>query len=604
MRKILYLLIFLNSVILWNCKEDPPVEPDTTIAPEVKIVWPVNGTNVLDTTNITIEATDDKNVSKIEIFIDNINNESMTLTIKPYVIKLFAEYYDPSTPHTIIAKAYDEDDNVSSSEEITINTIQFQPTNLFATITSDTSLFLRWRDNSNVETGFEIEQKIANGSWVLLTTADSNVTSLTLNGEFHSSTMYHYRIRSFNSSTFSSYSEEDTATITIPVPTNLKVAGISSSSLKLSWKDNCIYETGYTIERSINGGAFSFMGEVQANQTEFVVSDLDTTLTYQYLVKTKTTYNLSAGSETINSGYIFTGTVNRTLVGHTGYIKAGLFTPDDQYIVTCGFDRNINIFNAATGSLIRTIFEIAPVNYIDISNDGNLIAAALENGVISINNFNDGSNVRTLIGHTESVQCVKFNEDNTKLVSGGKDQRVLLWNVNTGTLTDSLIGHAGLITRVLFTPDQQKIISSDYNRAIKIWDIATSSLIANLSGHTGVVFDIDINDAGTRLISCSNDRTVKIWNLTNNSLFKSLTGHTASVYSVKFSSTGLAITSGGSDRRVRFWRTDNGAFMSTITYIPETINYISFSSDNTSMVTGGTSRISTLWDVTYKWSQI
>lgn len=599
-----YYLIIALFIFLGGCKEEPPVKPDTSIAPDVKIVWPPNGANVLDTTYLTIEATDDRGLEKIEIFIDNINYESLTMTMEPYIAIINAEYFDPSEPHTIIAKAYDLDQNVSSSEEISINTIQFQPTNLTATLTSDTSLTLRWRDNSNVEKGFHIEQKISNNTWTPLLTVDSNIVTVTVSGVFRTSEIYHYRVRSFNDNVNSSFSPEDTATITIPKPDNLKAIGVSKNSLRITWSDRCNFETGYRIERSVNGGAFNTVGEVNSNQSEYLVTNLDTINTYRFQIKTITSHNLSLSSESINTGYIFSGSVNRTLSGQMGVIKHGLFTPDDQYIITGGVDRNINIFDTQTGVLLRTILNEAPVNYIDISGDMTLLAVALEDGNVSILNFSDGSQVRTLVGHTKAVQSVKFNSTGSQLVSGSSDQKVIIWDVSDGSIVDSLIGHTGNVTRALFTPENQKIISADYNRMIKVWNVSDGSLISNLTGHTGVVYDIDISSDGTKLASVSNDRTVKIWNLNNNTLIKSMTGHTASVYTVKFSSTGQAVASAGADRRIRFWKSDNGTFLQTITYIPETIYFVSFNHSNTMMISGGTSRITTLWNVYYVWDMI
>lgn len=602
MRKFYSIIVLVLSIIIWGCKEDPPVKPDTSIGPVVKIIWPQNGANVLDTTYITIDAKDDKSVIRVEIFIDNINNESMTMTVEPFRVALYAEYYDPSTPHTIIAKAYDEDNNVTSSEEVTINTLQFQPTNLIATLTSDTSLSLSWRDNSNVETGFTIEQKVSSGNWQPLVTVDSNVVSKTLNGEFRTSEIYHYRIRAFNDIGISSFSEIDTAVIRIPVPTKLKIIAESSTSIQFEWLDNCNYETGYKIERSVNGGSFAEIGVVPANQNSFLVTGLDTSRNYQYRVRTLTTYNVSTNSDIVSTGYILSGSPIRVLVGHTGVIKSGLFTQDDQFIITAGFDRQINIYSANDGTLVRTIPGDATFHNLDLSPDGSTIAGACEDGTIKLWNVFDGSLIRTLTGHTKGVLSVKFNSDGTQLVSGGKDEKVILWNAPDGSLIDSLVGHTGFVTSVLFTPDRQKIISAEYNRVIKIWNVSDAGFIGNLTGHTGVVFDIDVNPTGSQLVSVSNDRTVKIWNLNNYTLIKSLPGHTNSIYAVKYTSKGLAIASAGADRQVRFWRSDNGVFMKSISYLAETINYLSFNRDGSKMLTGGSSLTSTLWQVGYIWS--
>lgn len=383
--RIYHYLIIVIFIFIWGCKEDPPVEPDTSIAPEVKIVWPPNGSNVLDTTYLTIDATDDKGVTKIEIFIDNINYEALTMTIKPYRAIINAEYYDPSTPHTIIAKAYDGDQNVTSSEEISINTFQFQPTNLIATLTSDTSVTLRWRDNSNVESGFEIEQKTQSGNWAHLTFADSNITTLAVPGIYLTSEVYSFRIRSFNSNTTSTYSDIDTAKLVVPVPNNIKLKSQTSHSILLSWNDNCNFETGYQIERSLNNQPFIEIGETGISQSTFIVSGLDTAFTYKYRVRTKTSHNVSVYSEVINSDFLLSGVFRKFLLAHTGTLRSGVITHDDQFAITSADDKTIKIFSTETGSLVRsidahdlTIYKLA------LSPDGNTIASASDDKKIKL----------------------------------------------------------------------------------------------------------------------------------------------------------------------------------------------------------------------------
>ena len=81
------------------------------------------------------------------------------------------------------------------------------PTNLAASVASRV-VTLTWQDNSNVETGFEIQigkpNKKGNLSWSVWTTTAANATSYT--GPALTSGSYSFRVRAVNSGTYTNYS--------------------------------------------------------------------------------------------------------------------------------------------------------------------------------------------------------------------------------------------------------------------------------------------------------------------------------------------------------------------------------------------------------------
>lgn len=87
-------------------------------APSVSITSPTNGSQVTGNVTISVDATDNVGVDKIEIYIDNVLKK--TLTTSPYNYT-----WDSSTAtngtHTIYAKAYDAEGNVGTSNTISVS---------------------------------------------------------------------------------------------------------------------------------------------------------------------------------------------------------------------------------------------------------------------------------------------------------------------------------------------------------------------------------------------------------------------------------------------------------------------------------------------------
>lgn len=80
------------------------------------------------------------------------------------------------------------------------------PSSLSATGVSSSQINLSWTDNSNDETGFKVERKTT-GSFAQIAALGSNITSFSDTG-LTASTIYTYRVLSYNSAGNSSYSNE------------------------------------------------------------------------------------------------------------------------------------------------------------------------------------------------------------------------------------------------------------------------------------------------------------------------------------------------------------------------------------------------------------
>ena len=79
------------------------------------------------------------------------------------------------------------------------------PTNLTARSVSSSQIDLAWTDNSGNETGFKVEQSTNGTSFAQITVAGPNVTRYSDTG-LTRGTRYWYRVRAFNASADSAFS--------------------------------------------------------------------------------------------------------------------------------------------------------------------------------------------------------------------------------------------------------------------------------------------------------------------------------------------------------------------------------------------------------------
>ncbi|HAK76122.1 MAG TPA: hypothetical protein DCM71_04255 [Runella sp.] len=175
------------------------------------------------------------------------------------------------------------------------------PTELSLTVVSSSQIDLKWLDNSDNETGFEIERGLDGVNFSKIADVSANVTSYSDKG-LNASTKYFYRIRAKNTAGVSDASPmKDATTSALPVvvpksPTELSLTVVSSSQIDLKWLDNSDNETGFEIERGLDGVSFSKMGEVGANVTVYSDKGLNASTKYFYRVRAKNSAGVSDAS--------------------------------------------------------------------------------------------------------------------------------------------------------------------------------------------------------------------------------------------------------------------------------------------------------------------
>lgn len=135
--------------------------------------------------------------------------------------------------------------------------------------------------------------------------------------------------------------------VTAPAaPSNLTANAVSTSQINLAWTDNANNETGFRIERSLNGSSFTEITTVGANVTTFNNTGLAASTAYFYRVRAtnsggNSAYSNTASATTQAASSTLYEAESAVLVGavvsniHAGYTGAGFvdyINPSADYI--------------------------------------------------------------------------------------------------------------------------------------------------------------------------------------------------------------------------------------------------------------------------------
>ena len=173
------------------------------------------------------------------------------------------------------------------SNEAQAATPLFAPSQLTAQKISSRQINLSWQDNSQKETGYQIQRRQSGRSWVLIATTAPNTTEYS-DTNLVEENIWDYRVRAVRDTIISDWSNvvrADTDVPTPAAPTNLEARPVSQMSVALQWVDNSLDELGFVIEvsRSPESG-FQPRDSTREDVTSTIVGGLSSQTTYYFRV--------------------------------------------------------------------------------------------------------------------------------------------------------------------------------------------------------------------------------------------------------------------------------------------------------------------------------
>ncbi len=132
------------------------------------------------------------------------------------------------------------------------------PTALMGELQAGPQILLTWVDSANTETGFVIERDVNGGGFVALSIPPLAADSISyLDTDIVAGSTYVYRVAALYTVGQSGWAESNLIEVFPPAaPTDLTATSDLGPQITLNWTDVALNETGYVIERDVNGGGF------------------------------------------------------------------------------------------------------------------------------------------------------------------------------------------------------------------------------------------------------------------------------------------------------------------------------------------------------------
>lgn len=260
-------------------------------------------------------------------------------------------------------------------------------------------------------------------------------------------------------------------------------------------------------QAAVNSLAFSPDGKLLASGSGFdLVRDGNTFEDY-----TVRLWDLSSGKELYR------------LTGHQGVVWAVTFSPDGKLLASAGEDRQIIVWDVATGQKNKTLSgsTFRELDSLAFSPDGKTLAVggASDFGSgkspIDLLDLASGKTILTLKGHKdEPVRALAFSPDGQTLYSGGDYYTFKSWRLSDG---QQLLNIDQSGENLVLSPDGRTVAVADYGGDISLWDSASGRELSrtksqDFSGNPTLAISSD----GQTLVSGHLDGSIKSWQLNLN----------------------------------------------------------------------------------------
>jgi len=244
----------------------------------------------------------------------------------------------------------------------------------------------------------------------------------------------------------------------------------------------------------------------------------------------------------------------------------------DGYVAGC-YDGVLRVYNLDASLQSSTKAHAEPINSVRVckrSDQSLLFVTASKDRIIKMWRYQPGENtaiegVANLRSHSNSVECVDFNADNSKIVSGDFSGGICIWSAHTEPSDqvshpkrkkgaegkkETTVAKAEQAPLVVFRAHQQSVASvvwgassqpataytGSWDHSIRMWDMERQDAVTTLNGSkvvTALAYSPDLH----LLASGHPDHKVRLWDSrgTSESLVKStLSSHQQWVSSVEW----------------------------------------------------------------------
>ena len=288
-------------------------------------------------------------------------------------------------------------------------------------------------------------------------------------------------------------------------------------------------------------------------------------------------------------------------------LHALAFSPDGALLATGGEDGIVRTCSSESGTPAESSGDgQTPLLAVAFAGGGRVVACSTHNAPAIWSPQSTWKLEKTL-GSVESsapladrVMSLDFSPEGQTLATGGgvpsRSGEIQLFDVATGTLKKSFNSvHSDSVLCVRFNPDGSRLASSSADRFVRVLDLASGKVALSLEGHGNQALGVAWSHDGHTLASVGADNTLRFWDAESGSRGKVIPSFEKEATGVCYvgDADQVVVTSG--EGKVRIFR-ENGSEGRSFPGFSDFVYSVAVSADGSTLIAGGQDGVLRVWD--------
>ena len=205
-------------------------------------------------------------------------------------------------------------------------------------------------------------------------------------------------------------------------------------------------------------------------------------------------------------------------------VRSIVFSPDGQLLASSHNGNFTTIWDTATGREVRVLRESESVREakslhdinnvrvgpsIAFSSDGRLIATGCASHGALVWDALTGTRIRSLLTD-QFVDSVAFSPDGQTVAAGGSDGSIELWDVH-GAESRTIKAHSSGVASVAFVPSGRRLASASSDATTKLWEIESGTELFSFSRRDGSIADVMLFSPNGRWLAIAGYESVRLF---------------------------------------------------------------------------------------------
>ncbi|CAO2207510.1 unnamed protein product [Urochloa humidicola] len=213
-------------------------------------------------------------------------------------------------------------------------------------------------------------------------------------------------------------------------------------------------------------------------------------------------------------------TILNTFAGHSSTVTCGDFTPDGKLVCTGSDDATLRIWDPRSVQSRHVVrghgYHTDGLTCLSITLDSQTVVSGSKDNSVHTVNVNSGQVVGSLVGHTNSIECVGISSSYGWAATGSMDQKLIIWDLAHQS-SRCVCEHDEGVTSLAWLGSSRYVASGCIDGKVRIWDSLSGDCAREFSGHADVVQSLAITADGNALVSVSTDGSARVFDI---SMFK------------------------------------------------------------------------------------